>query len=44
VPQEADDLAGVKIDGDVIHGLDAAEGELDVAHLDERGHNPVLRR
>ena len=33
---EAQDLAGVEVDGDVIDGVDAAEGDLDVAHLDER--------
>ena len=34
--EQADHLAGTQIDGDAVHGLDAAEGDGDVAHLDER--------
>ena len=33
---EADDLAGVQVDGHVLDGVDAAERDADVAHLDER--------
>ena len=33
---EADDLAGVEVDDDVVDGMDAAERDADVAHLDER--------
>ena len=33
---EADDLAGVEVDGDAVDGVDAAERDEDVAHLDER--------
>ena len=44
---EADDLPGVQIDRYVAHGVDAAEGDVDVAHLDERralrdGHGRAL--
>ena len=39
VPEQPDDLAGMEIDADRIDGLDAAEGDRDVAHLDEgAGH------
>ena len=50
---EADDLAGVEVDGHVAHGVDAAEGDVDVLHLDEREcarrrswlpHDPPPRR
>ena len=33
---EADDLARLEVDGDVVDGVDAAERDADVAHLDER--------
>ena len=33
---EADDLAGEEVDGDVFDGVDAAEGDEDVPHLDQR--------
>ena len=33
---EADDLAGMEVDRDVADGVDAAERDVDVAHLDER--------
>ena len=33
---EADDLARVEVERDVVDGVDAAEGDRDVAHLDER--------
>ena len=33
---ETDDLAGVQVDRHVAHGMDAAEGDVDVAHLHER--------
>ena len=33
---EGDDLAGVQVDGDAVDGVDAAEGDTDVAHLDQR--------
>ena len=33
---EPDDLAGVEVDGHVPDGVDATEGDADVAHLDER--------
>ena len=35
-PTRPDDLALVEIDVDVIDGVHAAEGDADVAHLDER--------
>jgi hypothetical protein len=49
VAEQADDLAGVEVDGDVVDGMDAAEADSDVAHLDERraavlAHAPVLLR
>ena len=34
--EQADDLAGMEIDRHVVDRLDAAEGDGDVAHLDER--------
>ena len=33
---EGDHLAGVQVDGDAVDGVDAAEGDADVAHLHER--------
>ena len=40
---QADDLAGLQVDGDVAHGMDTAKGDIDVPHLDERSA-PVNRR
>jgi hypothetical protein len=34
--EKPDDLAGVEIDAGVIDGLDAAEGNRNVAHFDKR--------
>jgi hypothetical protein len=34
--EQPDYFPGAKIDGDAVHGLDAPEGDGDVAHLDER--------
>jgi hypothetical protein len=42
VAQKAHDFAGVKVDRDVIDGLDAAEGDRDVAQFDKRGSGSVL--
>ena len=39
---EADDLARVEVDGDAVDRVHAAEGDADVAHLDERAG--LLRR
>ena len=39
-PDQADDLAGVEVDGDAVDGMDAAERHADVAHLDERDRGP----
>ncbi len=36
VAEQADDFAGIEINAGVIDGLDAAEGNRDVAHLDQR--------
>ena len=36
VAEKADDFAGIKIDRRMVDGLDAAEGDRDVAHLDQR--------
>ena len=33
---EADHLPGMEVDGHVAHRMDAAEGDVDIAHLDER--------
>ena len=33
---QADDLARVEVDADVVDGVDAAERDADVAHLDQR--------
>ena len=41
VAQKAHDFAGVKIDGDVVHGLDPAERDRDVAQFDKRGSGSV---
>ena len=40
---EADDLARPEVDRDLVHGVDAAERDADVAHLDERGRRRVRR-
>jgi hypothetical protein len=41
VAQKAHDLAGVKVDRDVVHRLDPAEGDRDVAQFDKRGAGSV---
>ena len=43
---EADDLARIEVDADAVDGVDAAERDADVAHLDERRRRlsaPALR-
>ena len=37
VAEQAHHLAGIEIDAGMVDGLDAAEGDRDVAHLDQRG-------
>ena len=41
---QADDLAGLEVDGHLVDRVDAAERDADVAHLDERRREATVDR
>ena len=41
---ESDDLSGMEIDRDIADGMHPTEGDVDVAHLDQRGGSGFRHR